>query len=1044
MRIFRETLPSGVIEKCAELAEPYARDLKKRVFIFCESRSTLLFERAVCARCGGSFSVVVTSFARYVQKRSPEKKYLDKTQATLAVAEIIGENKESLTRLKRNTFSTALHVFELISQLKSAKISPGDLDSVILGESSALTYKLGDIRLIYGLYEDFLAKNGLVDDCDVLKDLPKLFASDPSLKGGKAIVAGITNFTARTLDAVVALNTFCDLDCVVVSYDGESALNESFDKLLKLFPNAKIYDDDRALSVPARIIRDRLFDEGRINEEGEYREEIAIVETQDIYEEARFVARTIRAEIVGSGKRYRDFSVACPDVARYEGAFRAAFFDQGLKLYADVKRKLSSHPAFALFSSLVRLKRYNARLDAALAFSENALAFTREKSDAFRNYVLQNPVKRYGLKDDFTDEVADGVRAKILACARKMPDNATIAQFIESVRSVFECLGVEENALALKEALALNGEDAAASFAEQGVKAFSEILERSGSLFGGRKLSLREFADLISSAAEACEISVIPQYNDNVFLGDYKSVGLGVAKVLFCVGMTGDTPLVRRDTALLSDKELVRLDGFRLFVEPKISIVNKRERETVATTLMSFTDKLYVTYPLKGADGVKAEKSAVVDYLARAFTSGDKTPFVDAENVSEKYSDPERYSSRGAAMKAFLEDADDFRSKIASDIAAARAFYSYVSGSDPSVYATLAEAAEGVPFPTANAELSFSGGVSPSLIEAYFACPYAALLSRILKLKESADNQMKSYEIGNAFHRVLDKFLNTDISDDNAAAVAAGVCDEVLSSPEFARYKGDPAGDFLISSIRSEAVKHCEKLYKDLKNSDFTVLGTELYVGEGGDFPPIELETDFGKIELGGYIDRVDVKTGENLARVIDYKTGSDVAGKTEVAKLYYGRIVQIYLYLCALSGAGFAPAALHYMALNDNFREKDEEKKSYYGFVLDDPDVIRALDHGFKERGKSEDYGLGPKGGGTVTKKTLEDMIEYAKRVSVVGAEEMNAGFFAASPCEKACDYCKYRGSCRYDADNARLFREGLTLKKDDISIAIEEEDDE
>ena len=245
MKIYRKTVANEIVKKSVELVAPFANKLGERAFIFCESKSTLSFERALAEGFGGSFSVEVTSFSRYVAKHSARIDYVGKTQATLIIAKIMGEKKAELTRLKSNSFSTAGSIFELISQLKSAKVTPEKLDDIIEGESSALTFKLRDIRLIYGLYENHLKESGLVDDSGVMDELPRLIRKDAALSGAKVVVAGISNFTAQTLDAVQALDEVAELDCVVLSYDGDSALNESLDKLKKLCEDAVVVEDEK-------------------------------------------------------------------------------------------------------------------------------------------------------------------------------------------------------------------------------------------------------------------------------------------------------------------------------------------------------------------------------------------------------------------------------------------------------------------------------------------------------------------------------------------------------------------------------------------------------------------------------------------------------------------------------------------------------------------------------------------------------------------------------------------------------------------------------
>ena len=149
MRIYRKTLPSKITEKAVELVADHAKSLDSRAYIFCESKATLSYESLIAEKFGGSFSIEVTSFSRYVTKRTGGLNYLGKSASALVIADILAKNRDKLARLKSSNYTTATGVYELIEQLKAAKITPLDLDGIISAERTALSYKLGDIRLVY-------------------------------------------------------------------------------------------------------------------------------------------------------------------------------------------------------------------------------------------------------------------------------------------------------------------------------------------------------------------------------------------------------------------------------------------------------------------------------------------------------------------------------------------------------------------------------------------------------------------------------------------------------------------------------------------------------------------------------------------------------------------------------------------------------------------------------------------------------------------------------------------------------------------------------
>ena len=1051
MRIYRKTIPSGIIEKTVELVREYARDINKRAYIFCESKATLSFERALCEKYGGTFSVTVNSFSRYAATHDVCGKYLDKSSATLIVANIIAENRGGIIRLKKNSYDLSLTVFELISQLKAAKIKPEDLDGIIKSESNALTYKLRDVKLIYLEYEKYLKANGFSDDCDILKALPAAFAVDENLRGAKVIIAGVNNFTAQTLDCAVALNTFCDLDCVVLSYDGDSALNESFYKLLSLFPQAKIIDDDTVYSPEIIAFRERLCCEEKINRAGIITDKVKIVEATDPFEEARFVAQTIRREIVFSGRRFKDFAVACPSVKDYESVFSSAFKDYGVCFYADCGRKLNEHPIVAAVAAAIELKRYSLRLGEALALVGVPCAFLKDDADYFKEYVLNNVPARYGLKKSYSDARFESLRKTLVAVTEKLADNGTIAAHIQNISGVLDILGAFDKLVKTEKDLINIGEDASANFLAQGEKAFFDILNRTKQLLGDKRVSLKEFGDLILSSVRAKEIYVLPQYNDGVFLGDYKSVRNYKSKVLFCVGMTSDTPFIKADDSLLCDRELNKMKSFSLIVEPMISVVNRRECENVATTLMSFSEKLYVTYPLLSAAGGKAEKSRLVEYIIKAFAKDGVFLLVSASDPSENDTPIDRYGALGAGLESLCEDSQDFTAGKNADMSVASAFLSVLKDSDPALYkAFINENVESNALKT-DPSIAYDGAISPTFIENYYACPYTAFLKNVLRLKQSPTSSIKSYEIGGVLHKALEVFCDfKDVKDNDLEEKARYAAEQALSMPEFSKYSDEGENSFLLGILKNEAIKYCKSVYEESKKSNFIIAGNEISIGGAGeDIPPVTVKTPLGDVVMKGKIDRLDVCETPlgKYAHVIDYKTGGDVESKISMKRLYYGENVQIYLYMGAVEKAGYIPVAIHYCALSDEYKKPTDKNKIYFGYAVDDQAVLNSLDRDIFSIGKSEAYGINLSSGrrsSLLTQEGLKDLIKYAERVSANCASDASKGAFFASPAEEKCKYCEFKGSCRFDGDNAFLIRERLSVTASTVISAVKGENDE
>ena len=174
MKVYNASTISNCIKKASQLAVLNSKSFSN-VLIFAEDKITLSLELEICSLSGGGFmNIDVCTFKRYISSKNGGLSCLSKESSVMAVRKLILENQSIFSCFKNSLLKPNLPIllYELISQLKSAKISPLDLNKVIendsLNLSSSLLYKIKDILLIYSKYEDYLTQNSLIDNNDYL------------------------------------------------------------------------------------------------------------------------------------------------------------------------------------------------------------------------------------------------------------------------------------------------------------------------------------------------------------------------------------------------------------------------------------------------------------------------------------------------------------------------------------------------------------------------------------------------------------------------------------------------------------------------------------------------------------------------------------------------------------------------------------------------------------------------------------------------------------------------------------------------------------
>ncbi len=1042
MKIYTALSTAHAIRVTAGLVADLPRDIDKKTYVFCESKATLSFEREIATLTGGTFNAEVMSFSRYVSKNVKVENFLSKAQASLLVRKLMKEHESELVRLKPEAFSVPTEVYGLISQLKAALVKPSDLTEIIQAERGALRTKLKDIETVYRLYEDYVTQNRLTDESAYLSLMEGALLKDEKLKGANVIVAAVQSYTKQTLNVLRALNKVSDLNFVCVSGNYSSYTNESVNKISGLFPGAEVIPLREEGKTEQYAIAKGLFDPFAFSDGGIYSDKIKVAEANTVNEECDAIAAVIRYEVTENKRRYKDFSVVCQNLSDFAPKLKESFFLYDIPLYVDESKNLDKHPVIGLIGGLIDVRRFNLLPQKAIELAKNGLFCSFEESRDFTKYIYENAISRKQMKEPFGDLIAESVRGRIEAVTSKFALKDSVSNYIEQVKSSLDYLDVFNRGQAMSDSLKEYGEGVTAEFNDGALKALSIFLDEVDRVLGSVKVSLNEFKNIIISASASVKVSTVPEYNDTVYLGDFKGGRLKESKILFCPELNFSVPDYKADVALLNDRELTKMDGYKLIIEPKLQIVNERERENIAVTMMSFTDRLYLSYSNTDSKGKAVLRSEIIDRILSIFSSSDNKPLLCKMEVSSLIPEnvPAKYLSKKAGMLYGAITAEKFRERSAGDLKDLAAFTAAIK--DEGEYQSLIDYSEPK---LCNEDLSYTGKFSATTIETFFSCPYKAFAQGLLKLKESANGETKVYEIGNVLHNVMEKFINkfSEVKDRLSARILAEkLFDEEIKTPLYARYLNKPQYKNIFLLLKEEAIKECERVYTDISNSTFKPIGAEIEFNESGKngLYPIYLKTPSGSIALRGKIDRADeyFDGKDRYFRIIDYKSGQ---ADSEDSSFYAGKKVQLYLYMNVFAKLGYIPAGAHYFKLSDEYGATDVMGGEYLGKCLPEKEIIGKLDNDFLDSGESKNLGVKLKKDGTVSqnknllsRKEFASYMDYAVKVCESGAEEMQKGCFIPSPSNDACEYCKYKGLCGYDAESGDNNRDVLKGNKNSI----------
>ena len=965
-------------------------------YIFCEDRLTLLAERAVLNQSGGTFLSEVTTFARYL---GSEKPVLSKEGSVMKINELI---------LKRKgegcfTGASARAVYETIAQLSASRVDDQALQEAAEHVDGMLKRKLTDLAVLLKEYNAFLNESGLIDENGYLSLLPEKIA-DGNLENVNVFFFAFPSFTKQALEGVrAALLNAGSVTGIFLGGEESVYTRRALRSFLRVAEECGISVEKKkapsALGAEGRAIISGMY--APVTEEPFKTDKIVLSEAQDETEELEKIAALIKKH-VHEGSRYSEIAVLVPG-ADYFLTAEQVFTSYKIPYYLERKRSVTEHPFSGYVLSILEGAADGLLPDEADAIAANVCFGA---ADEYRNYLLRFCQYRGGAKREIKkqEEIAEFNRERLVPFSEKMreilklfPAKGKGKKYVQAVRKLFALTDWERVLKKLKADAGETGDGflpAEENFLEIGMTsedAFGKTLTEIERVSGEREFTVREFASLLKSGLDANEVLLIPPALDAVFVGDATECMFATTPVLFAAGLTDKLPVVSEDTAIISDKEIKRLSEIRVEIEPAMGEVNARKRESFALNLASFSERLYMSRPVR-LHGEETLKSEALVFAQKRFQTP-PMPEVYPYDCSE---------ITPAALKMIRERERFLRGDYGDNADTLR--YNAIRSALEEKGAVPEGKFKHAPTPLAAELWMRHDRVSPTLLESYFDCPYEGFMKRALRLVEQREGSTSQADAGTFVHSVLENSAKefNEIKDEKTLETRVReISEKLLSEPRFLPLLDTDEGRYARGRLVDECLTAVTAAWQQLKGSKFRVTQAE----EGVEIPALN---------VAGTADRVDET--DSLVRVIDYKTGYFDDSPTAY---YTGRKLQLELYLLAAS-EDKEPAGAFYFPAADAFRKEGSGPRyAMKGFYNAEDSVVTAFDTQLKEGEKSEYFDgarTAPRSSGKGMKgEDFSDFLQYGYYVAQQAEEEMKSGNFAPSPYEGACDICRLKSLCGF-----------------------------
>ena len=560
--------------------EAEQKSIDKKNIRFCEEKVSLMIERLICYKFGGTFNTQVFSFGNFLRAQKPMDNLLTIEGSAMAVKKILSTVKLNCFKASKTTIAPTL--YNLIIQLKSAKVLPSDILSAIENTDGILKNKLIDIYQVYNAYEDFIQKNGFEDQSSYLSHLDEVIDSAQVLTGANIYLVGFSGFTAQMRSAVNALikrtNNLTAFLC-----EGDNPLvfvNESayfIKQLCKEQNYPLLYKREKSkYTKNGRLILESIYNPLAFDKESFNNEQFSCEGDVHLYfapnptSEVERVGQIIKQKVLSGDCRFKEMTIALPS-NEYVPIIQKVFANLQIPYFIDERKKVEHHPLIKLIISYIDVIRKNYNTKSLIAFAKNPYFSSQlDLAEKFENYLIRYNIKDYKIKQPFTLNVDNEDLVALNEFREKLISN--FEKF--DVLGLLEKLEVSKKNQEYADKLIQLGEIEQGAICAQMYDLTVGLLSQMQLLLGDLRLTLKEYRSIFVSGISALEMSIIPQYNDAVFVGNYKQTALVKAKHLFAIGLTNVVPNIQTDVSLLSDDDITMLEQIKVLVEPKINIVN--------------------------------------------------------------------------------------------------------------------------------------------------------------------------------------------------------------------------------------------------------------------------------------------------------------------------------------------------------------------------------------------------------------------------------------------------------------------------------------
>ncbi len=1027
--------------------------------------SVLSFTRLydeVCRKVGGRVADLITEF--------------DRVLLIYRALSAVSDNLKLWGRYK-NSPKFAETLAATITELKTSAILPEDLSSAAERiEEDYLKNKLNDLAFVYGAYNAMLGSQFL-DPNDSMSRLADNLLKYKYFENKTVYIDAFKNFTGQQYKIIERI--LSQADDVVCSFTADEIYSTKTDifynvrttvsKVKRLAEKLKCeiteplelttahYANEELCAVEKALLNKPL--DADTNET----EFVTLCRCATAYDEAMFAAQTIRRLVRENGYRYKDFVIISRDAEKYQKDVLRACEENGVFCFSDKRKPITYLPLTVFIQALLSLSVSYSTDNILTLLKTGLTSVSTEELFTVSNYIYlwnitgpawrdtwqMNPKSFGAIEEKYAAEateqlnIINGIREKTVGVINEFLEDfrGTPSQMVKAVLACLRKCEVADKLKLLADEMTNDGLLEAADDIRQSWDIIMQIFDGIVKCMPDKEITSREFIDAWRLAASYATIGNIPQMLDEVTFGSADRIKPSRPKIAFILGLNqGEFPKTIKSSGVFASSEREKLieNGLELASTAFTSIID--EDYLAYTSLCCPRERLYISYSMYDGSAKKQEPSIIVNTIQSAFPAL-KILQYPSESIAEFPPETTR-----TAVSRMCGEYSRNRSAAATIDAALKgtngtSIEDYIKSADKTVSFINSD--------TAQKLFGRHINISATQFDRFHRCRFMYFCKHGLGLNKIQPANFDVLQRGTIVHYVLQRIIE-EYNDEFAAftkeqtdALVDGYLRDYLAA--IPGYEGlqTERMKFLVGKISLIVKDVAYHIVREFAQSDFKPRYCELQIGKNKTIESEPIDVGKGTFSIIGSIDRVDTWNG--YVRVVDYKTGTKIF---KLSDILLGLDMQMLIYLYSIirskdeNFSSLLPAGVLYMPSK---RDKEDTCLTMNGIVLEDEDVVRAMDKEnlgefipkmeYTQKGvfKTDSF---------VSAETFESIFKYIDKLLVSMGESLYSGDVAASPTDghgkSACDYCDFYSICCIED---KPHKKAVNMKNIDVLLKLKEE---